>query len=158
MLARCPSVLSMLTNNAERTRVKTHSHIQNSHDSAQITQRLHSAHNNAATIVFPSHQPYLQKAVTASLRFITQSVYIAVFLIFSKFYCVFALTYEVAIKNKVRGRVKKQHYFSFSLHFLCCVPLTPGLLAGRPVLILAHNQFILITMGTAVSGGGEAAC
>lgn len=39
----------------------------------------------------------------------------------------------------------------FPLHFLCRVPLTPGLLAGWPLLILAHNQFILITMGSAGS-------
>lgn len=63
-------------------------------------------------------------------------------------------SYEVAIKNTVRGRAGKRHFHLFPLISFRSVPLTPRLLAGSLVLILAHNQFILITMGSVEGGKG----
>lgn len=90
------------------------------------------------------------------------------FLIFSKFYFVFALTYEVAIKNKVLGRVEK-HYIVvfFCLFFFTSYSSAASrrpldfFLAGWPVVDLSprsihfnHNGQSRGWGGSAGSGGG----
>lgn len=100
---------------------------------------------------FPiTYRPDLQKALTGFLRFIAQSVSIAI-LSFSANLTVF---YDCSCD----GNRKQKHKITWypPPHLLCHVLLTPQLLAGWLVLILACNQFILITMGSAGSTGSDA--
>lgn len=94
-------------------------------------------------------------------QFITRSVYSAVFSFSANFTVFYARSYEVVIKNKVKGskgRVEKQqHYFNFSPPFLLLRPVDPWAF-GRLASVDFSPQSIHFNHNGQRSEQGGAAC